>query len=131
MVNLVVGLQSRRKLGCRGIQVHVVTNRRAVDDVLLGLGIEELIEVVASRDSPVLGVASWPESRLMIEKLRVIDPGGELAGQFVAGHSVPGSVVNIPRLSENPWNRDDDDVRTSLIFGGYHELVLLIAAEIL
>src|SRR3984893_4456374 len=52
-----------------GIEVGVIADCGAVDDVLFGLGIKVLAEVVSPGDRPVLRVACRPQGRLMVNLL--------------------------------------------------------------
>src|SRR3984885_9872751 len=59
-----------------GIEVGVIADGGAVDDVLFRLGVQVLAEVVAPGDRPVLRVPCRSQRRLMVNLLAVVNAGG-------------------------------------------------------
>src|ERR1700733_15803804 len=59
-----------------GIEVEVIADGGAIDDVLFRLGIQVLAEVVAPGDRPVLGVTRRPQRQLTGKLLAVVNAGG-------------------------------------------------------
>jgi hypothetical protein len=84
------------------IEIDVTADGCSIDEMLFGLGIHVLAEVVAAGDGTNLGLAVWPERRSPVELLGDVAARNEFACQLVAAHDIPAAKVVILGGAERP-----------------------------
>src|SRR3984957_10224359 len=113
-----------------GIEIGVIANCSAVDEVLLRLGVKVLAEVVSPGDRPVFRVARRAQRRLAVKLLGVVSARGYFGRQLVTGHRIPVPEVNAFVAGRKAGELQGNAHRELSVFSGHHDFILLVVSEV-